>query len=684
MCSSTRAPSRPSGSHPLASNIRVPVLIGAILASAAAAAQERGPEEVIVTATALRENPLEVAQPTQIVGGDELRRQIASSIGETLSQELGVSSTYFGPSASRPVIRGQGGDRVQVLEDGLAALDVSGLSQDHAVSLEAIVTDQIEIIKGPAALLYGSGAAGGLVNMVSNRIPTRPAEEPLNGTAEMRGAAATDEFAGAVSLNGGTSAFAWHADYFDRQTENVRIPGYAQSAALRAELIAEGEEPGEAFGRVENSASDTNGGALGFSFVGDQGHAGFSWSRFESVYGIPVEETAFIDMQQDRYDLNAEWRPGMSAIDAIHVRGAYNDYQHTEFEGPGEPGTEFQQDAYDLRVSADHSVGDWRGTIGAQYLDIDFVAIGDEAFVPPAVTRGVSLFAFEERHLEDWTFEFGARFENQTVDPDAAAGAADYDETATNLSAGLVYKFAPDHALALNLTRTERHPQAAELYAMGPHLAAGRIELGDDNLDVETAMTADVSLRHAGEGVRWTLSVFYNDYDDYIYLNPTGLDEEIEPGEFLPVFAVLQDGAKLYGYEAEVILPYAVGPGDFELRLASDYVRGKLEGGRNLPQMPAQRYGVGLHYELGAWHAGVETYYYTKQEDVAEYERPTDSYNLLNADVSHRLDMGATELFIFLRGTNLLDEEARLATSPLKDQVPLPGRSLSAGVRVTF
>lgn len=649
----------------------------------AARAQEADPEEVVVNATALRENPLEVAQPTAIVSGDELRRQIASSIGETLSQELGVSSTYFGPSASRPVIRGLGGDRVQVLEDGLSALDVSGLSQDHAVSLEAVVSEQIEIIKGPAALLYGSGASGGLVNIVSNRIPSRTANAPLNGAAEVRGASATDELTGALSLNGGSGAFAWHADYFDRQTDDIRIPGFAQSAALRQQLLDEGETPSDAQDTVANSASDTSGGAFGVSLIGDSGFGGVSYSRFETTYGIPVEEEAFIDMKQDRYDLSGEWRPGNSTIDAVRVRGAYNDYTHTEFEAPGEPGTAFFQAAYDLRVSLDHHFGDWRGTFGAQLLDVDFEALGEEAFVPPSQTRALSLFGFEERHFDNWTVELGARAENQKID--VTAGLPGYDESAINLSAGLVWKFVADHALAFNVTRTERHPQAAELYAEGPHIASGRVELGDSSLDVESALTFDVSLRRSGGGVTWTLNAFYNDYDDYIFLAPTGLDEEIEPGEFLPVFQVLQQPAKLYGYEAEILVPLnLLSTADIQLRLASDYVRGELDDGSNLPQMPAQRYGVGLHFELGDWHAGLEAFYNEKQEKVAEYELPTGSFTTVDLDASRHIDVGATRLFVFLRGSNLLDEEARQATSPLKDFVPLPGRSLSAGVRVAF
>lgn len=390
-------------------------------------------------------------------------------------------------------------------------------------------------------------------------------------------------------------------------------------------------------------------------------------------------------MQQDRFDARGDWNANGAWLDTLHLNGAYSDYTHTEFEAPGVPGTLFNQNSFELRAAADHHWSDdWRGTVGAQYVDIDFEAIGEEAFVPPSLTRTLSVFAFEERHFDPWTLELGARAENQTIEPANDSALPDYDETAFNASAGLVFKLAEDHALALNVTRTQRHPQAAELYANGAHIAAGRVETGDANLDMETAWTADVSLRSTGEAIRWTLNAFYNDYDTYIYLNPTG---EFEAGEAesLPIFDYLQAGAKLYGYEAEVIFPLLGDSDDtLDLRLASDYVRGKLNDGNNLPQIPPLRVGAGLHYETGAWHAGVEAFYNTKQDDVIENELPTDSYTMLNLDVSYRLPLGDSHLLIFARGSNLLDEEARLATSPLKDIAPLPGRSFHLGARAEF
>jgi iron complex outermembrane recepter protein len=656
------------------------IAVAAMLVSHAALAQESKPEEVIVTSTALRGNPLEIAQPTEVIAGDELRRQIASSIGETLAKELGVSSTYFGPTASRPVIRGLSGNRVQMLQDGLESLDVSSLSPDHAVTLESAVSQQIEIIKGPAALLYGSGAAGGLVNVVTNRVPLESADKPISGAVELRGDTAEEERTGALSVDGGSAMFAFHVDYFDRETDDLEIPDFAQSDALRRALIEAGEEPDGTRGRLPNSASDTKGGAVGASLLGDAARGGSSWSRYETTYGIVGEEEAFIDMKQDRYDAKAELDFD-GPIEALRISGSYNDYTHTEFEGPGEPGTIFNQDAYELRVTADHKFGEgWRGTVGAQYVDIDFEALGDEAFVPRSKTKSTSLFAFEERHFDRWTVELGARAEQQKIDPDPAADLPGFDETAISLSAGTVWKFAEDRAFAVNVTRTQRNPQAAELYANGPHVAEQRFIIGAPNLDQETAITADVSLRRTGDAIQWTLNAYYNDYSDYIFERPTG---DIE--DDFPVFVVSQDGAKLHGFEAEVNFPLLQqGEQHLELRLTSDYVRGELDSGGDLPQMPPLRFGAGLHFDLDQFHVGLQGYYYDKQDKIAENELPTDNFTLVDADASYRLPLGSSSVLLFLRASNLLDEDARQHASALKDIAPLPGRSFHMGARAEF
>jgi iron complex outermembrane receptor protein len=231
------------------------------------------------------------------------------------------------------------------------------------------------------------------------------------------------------------------------------------------------------------------------------------------------------------------------------------------------------------------------------------------------------------------------------------------------------------------VTRSQRHPQPAELYANGPHLAIARFEIGAEDLTKETANTIDVTLhRHAEQGVHWSLTAFYNDFDDYIFAADTG--EELDE---LPVFSYTQADAEFYGFEGEITFPlYQANGNAFEIRLASDYVRGQLKDGDDLPQIPPLRYGLELHYERGPLHFGVESFWYDDQDEVAPQERETEGYAMLDADLSYRLPVGSAGLLLFLRGTNLLDEEARRHTSPLKEIAPMPGRSVHLGARAEF
>jgi iron complex outermembrane receptor protein len=668
--------------------------------SFSSSAQETRPEEIIVTSTALRENALDIAQSAIVISGDALRRDIASSIGETIDTQLGVSATYFGPTASRPVIRGLGGDRVLMLQDGLSALDVSSLSQDHAVSIESVLADQIEILRGPATLLFGSGAVGGVVNVVDGRIPTLFSEGADRAAIEMRTDSASDERTGVARLEFGSEKVRVHVDGFRRSTEDVDIPGYAFSASEREEHLS--ESPDETFerGKLHNSASETGGGAIGFSTGGPDGFFGFAASRFESEYGIPAahghteedeedsseehghekdhEHDVRIDMRQDRYDLKTERALGVGPWERLRVRAAYSDYEHRELEG-AEVGTQFEQQGLELRLNVDHSaVRGWRGTLGTHYLNTDFTAEGLEAFTPPSRTEQVGAFIFEKRSFGNVAVELGSRVEHQSVRPAGDIGYASYDGTAYSFSGGAVWDFSGEHSAAINLTRSQRHPQSSELYANGAHLATARYEIGAPGLDKETANTVDLTLhRHSDAGPHWSISAFYNDFADYIYAQ--AIDEEAAG---VPVFRYTQAGAELYGLEAEVTLPIvASSQASFEVRIASDYVRGTLEDGSDLPQLPPWRYGMELHYERGALHLGLEGYAYAKQKKVAAFERPTDGYTMVDADISYRVALGQSTLLLFLRGNNLLDEEARRHTSPLKEVAPLPGRSLILGVR---
>lgn len=667
-------------------------------------------EEVIVTSTPLRERALEVAQPTAVLSGDSLVRQIAASIGETLQSVPGISGTYFGPAASRPVIRGLSGERVVVLEDSIGGLDVSSLSPDHAVTVDSVLAKRIEIVKGPATLLYGNGTIGGVVNVITDRVPRELADRTLGGSVEARTDTALDEKTVSGHMDAAAGSFAFHVDGNWRETGNVEIPGFALSDALRAQLEAGGEPVDLSRDEVRNSLSESQGGAFGVSYIGDSGFIGIAASRFQTAYGAPgpeeeEEEAAArgvakpagaarsrlaaididaegvsIDMDQKRYDLRGSWLRPESALTEVRLLSSYSDYEHQEFEPDGAAGTLFEQQGLETRVVADHAaLAGWRGTFGVQYREIDFTATGEEAFIPQSVTGNLGLFLFEERPVGALTLELGARVENQNIDPDPAE-LADYDENSVSASAGVVWKFAAEHAIALNLTRTERHPTPTELYADGPHLAIGRFEVGDAALDRETALTADLSLRHSSGPLRYEVTLFRNDFSDYIFPLLTGA---VEDG--LPVAQYIQADADFQGVEAEIAYRLLEGgAGTLGARLAADYVRGKLSDGGDLPQVPPLRVGFELRFDGDRWQSGVGAWYYDKQDKTAANELPSDSYTLLGADVGYALPWDTGRLFLFLRGSNLLDEDARRHSSPLKDFVPLPGRSLSAGARMQF
>jgi iron complex outermembrane receptor protein len=684
--------------------------VGACLCAAStASAQDKQPkvqEEVIVTATPLQERGLEVAQPTSVLRGDELERQIAASIGETLDSMLGISGTYFGPAASRPVIRGLSGERVLILEDGIGSLDVSSLSQDHAVTVESALARQIEIVKGPATLLYGNGTIGGVVNVLTDRVPTSLSERPITGVFELRGDTAMEEKTGAGHVDATLGSFAFHVDGYKRETGNIEIPDYALSDAKRAELEAAGEPVDLTRGEVRNSLSESDGGALGFSYVGDNGYIGVAASTFATNYGVPgpeeeeeapaaaalrlVErvrplasinaEGVSIDMKQDRYDLRGAFLRPDAALSAVRVLASYNDYEHTEFEPDGAPGTSFDQTGLDSRLMFDHApLAGWRGTFGVQYRDVDFNAVGDEAFVPPSITENLGIFVFEERPFGDVTLELGARVENQNVDPEPSA-LVDYDKDSVNLSAGVVWKLESHYALSLNVTSTERHPTGTELYANGPHLAIGRFEIGDPSLDKETALTVDVGIHRDTGRLHYQLSAFYNDFSDYIFPLLTG-----DEADGLPVAQYVQADAEFQGLEGEVGYRLTESDaGTLSGRLAADYVRGKLKDGGDLPQVPPMRVGAELRFVRDRWDTGIGAWYYDKQDKVAVNELPSDSYTMVDADVGYAMPWTSGRLYVFLRGSNLLDEDARRHSSPLKDFLPLPGRSMTAGARVEF
>ena len=695
--------------------ISISAALGAALISSAALAQS-GPNsaaqdehhqlnEIIVTAKPLERTVEQLAQPATVLTGATLTLAQSSSLGETLAEQPGVSSTYFGPIASRPVIRGQFGERVEMLSNGLSALDASALSEDHAVSIDSILAESVEIIRGPATLLYGSGAAGGIVNVVDNRIHRVAPELPLSGAVSLGTDSAIEGRSGAFKLDFGNENVVFHVDYMRRDTDNIEIPGFAESALLRRleELEEEGEEHGEEeeeeFGIVENTDSETESGAAGVTLFGERGRIGVSVSRFETNYGIPgehehaheeeepglgeEEEIIRIDMEQTRVDVEGElYLDGF--FEAVNFKFASNDYEHVELEGP-EVGTLYDNQGIDARIELPHrQIGNFVGAIGLQYKSLDFDAVGEEAFVPPSETDQIALFAFEEYAAgPDLTLQASARIERQEI---STPGQSDYSETALGAAFGAIWQWTDTLTLSGNLSLTERHPNSTELFADGPHLAVQRFErgavtLGLGELDKELSRNLDVTLRGNFDRVEFAVTAFLNDVSDYIVLSPTA---EIE--DELQVFDFGQTDAELYGFEAEALVDIFESLNTdthVHVRLFADMTRGEdTVANTDLPRLPPLRYGLGLHYQRAGFDASVSATRHDEQDRVAPNELPTEAFTMVDAQVSYTFDEPG--VLVFLKGRNLGDEDARRHTSPLKDLIPLPGRSLIAGLRWDF
>ena len=659
------------------------LLLAAVTAHATDVAAGSAPrlEEVVVTATALRHSALESVQPVFVRGGDELIVARSQSLGETLANQPGLSATSFGPQASRPVIRGLGGERVQMYQDGGDALDVSALSDDHAVAIESLLAEQIEVVRGPATLAFGNTASAGLVNVLTGRIPTRRDAAPFAAAMELRADDASGERAVAARAETGSGAWRFHGDVHRRTTDEVTIPDYALSDALRRRLAAAGQDLDLTRGVLPNSASESSGGAGGGSYVGARGHLGVAVSRYDTQYGIPGEEQSSIDLSQTRYDFDGAWLEPAAALRNIRLRASWNDYEHAELESTGEVGTQFNQVGREARLTAEHApLAGLRGLLGIQWRDVDFEALGAEAFVPPSRTRNLGLFIVEERSIGPVVVEAGLRLERQRIAPVAATAFDEYDNDAFSASAGAMWKLTDATRLALNLTSTERHPSSTELFADGPHLAVQRFEIGDPALGTERARTVDLSLRNAFGEWRSNVSVFLTDYTDFIFARQTG---DVE--DDLPVVQYEATDARLSGAEFELLSPGLDSRvGRFSARLFGDYVRAEDGQGQPLPQVPPRRVGAGLSFEHAALRVGVDATWHDDQARIAANELPTEGFTLLSADLAWRAQAWGRGMLWFVRGSNLLDEDARRHASPLKDRAPLAGRSVAAGVRFEF
>ena len=664
---------------------------------------------IIVSAAGLAQ--LDILAGTSVIEAAELQKNLAGQLGDVLVKLPGVSATSFSPGASRPVLRGFSGERVRVLIDGLGSIDVSNTSADHATTIDPLTAERIEVLRGPAVMLYGSQAIGGAVNVIDKRIPRRvPAEHVhIDGIAGWD--TAYGKLEGGASLDAALSDnFVVHVDGSYRDTDDVEIAGYAASPFLRQDLfdeanaeelageLDEAEELREAAdqrGVLPNSATRTWTANAGFSVFAGQSMLGAAIGWYDTQYGVPTrpglghhgdeaeeeeggEENVAIDLQQFRADLRGEIALGEGFFSKLNTRFGYSDYTHTELEG-GETGTVFDVQGLEARVELEQKDrGWWRGSIGGQYYFRDFVAVGDEAYIAPNLTDQLSLFTLQEFGNGPVQVETALRVENTQVEARSLGIERDY--TTLSGALGLIYETDGALRFGVNLSRAERAPSAEELFSDGAHIATQAFEVGDPDLTSETAWGVEGFVRGRIGAAELNFAVFQSWFSDYIYLAGTGLEEDD-----LPVYRYLQQDADYFGIEGEISYPlYDTGSFTLLADLRGDYIRATLDDGSPIPRIPPLSLLGALEAQTGRWDARAEVQWFAEQDRVAAYETPTSDFTLVNFSVSWRPIDGDDSVTLVLGADNVFDVTGRRHASFTKDFVPLAGRNVKASLRFSF
>ena len=631
-------------------------------------------------------NPLgatDLIAPATQYSGTELLLRSQTTLGETLDGTPGVASTYFGPNASRPVIRGLDGDRVRVLNNGGGVSDVSSLSYDHAVTADPLSVERVEVLRGPGALLYGGNAVGGVVNVLDSRIAREPmfdARGGIVGKLDLGLATGNAERSAAAMFDAGTDRYAVHVDGFHRTTGDVAVP-----IALAC------SKPGSAATAraICNSASDTQGAAVGGTLFFTQGFVGASASRFDSNYGTVAEDEVTIGMQAQRYALDGELRGLFGPLRSVKWHWGQSDYQHTEYEG-SETGTVFKSNGRELRLEARQaSWGALDGVLGLQTEVSDFSATGEEAFAPHSQTRQTAVFAYEELAMPWGRISAGARVERVAVQ---SYGNLDVDRFVpatrefqpTSYALGLLWRLTPAWGVTGNLSYSERAPKDYELFANGPHVATQAWEIGDPSLSVERSSNVDVGLQWKQGAHQFSVSAFANDFANYISQAPAGRQED-----GLEVYQYSQVRARLSGLEASAKLRLLQGPQTLDLELRGDTLRARnADTDAPLPRIAPTRLGASLVWSRDQWNARLGASHSAAQNDVPAGQLPVDAFTLWNAAAGYTAKVGKVQMLWLAKLENITDTLAYSASSVLTQtvpgKVPLPGRTFKLNLRCNF
>ena len=623
--------------------------------------------------------------------------QGAVTIGEALSGETGISSNQFGAGSSRPVIRGQDGPRIKILQNSSENIDVSTLSPDHAVTVDPALAKQVEVIRGPSTLLFGAGTVGGLVNVTDSKLPTAMPEKGYEGNVGLRYNTGSDEKLATAGVTLGLGdQVALRVEGLKREANDYIAPDY----------VHEGEKER----RVDNTFAKGQTVNVGLSWIYDRGFTGISYSNRQDQYGLPGhsheyeschlhglslhcgehdhdedehddhdhdhahEAGPWIDLKSERYDVRTELDDPFAGFKKLRAQASYTDYQHDEIE-EDTIATRFKNKGYDGRLELVHNpLGAWEGVIGTQYGQQKLELTGEEAFLAPNTTKKWSVFALEHAQLNDVHVELAARADQQKIDIDDSS-KKDFDGSAFSVSGAANWEFAPNYKLSLVTSHQERLPLAQELYADGGHFATNTYELGNDQLSKEKSNNVELGFHYDDNTFDYHVHVYHNWFDDYIYAQTLDRYKDFRLVQYA------QDKAKFYGAEAEA--GYQISP-IYKLSVFGDYVRGKIDND-NAPRVPAGRLGTKLNADFDDhWSGSAEYYHVFQQDKIAAYETDSQSYNMLNLGVAYSGNYSnVSDYRVFLNANNLLDDQVYQHASFLST-IPQVGRNFSVGVNFNF
>lgn len=642
---------------------------------------------------------------------DQLQ-QTATTLGEALGMQAGISAGSFGAGASRPIIRGQDGARVKVTSNASDTMDVSSLSPDHVMTVDPQLAEKIEVIRGPAALRYAAGAVGGIVNVTDQSIVTEMPDRAFQGDVNLRYNSGSDErLANAGVTLGLGDQFALRVEALSRDANNTIVPGYSV-------LEDHGDHQHQIKQRrVDNTFAQSDALNLGLSWIGDHGYAGIGYRLRQDQYGLPGHSHEYeschvhdvslhcgvhaggedhahddghenhdhgqagpwIDLKSERYEFKSQLNAPFHGVDALRFQSSYTDYAHDEIEAQ-QVATRFASQAYESRLEFDHTpIWDWAGTWGLQYSQQKLDLTGEEALMAPSKTQKYSLFALEKKQWDRVEVELAGRIDQQRIDIQSTQ--ANNDATAYSASAAAHWHLTDEYTVSASASHQQRLPLVQELYSDGKHFATNTYELGNSALSKEKSNNLELGFKFERDALGLGVQLYHNWFDDYIYA------QTLDRYQDFRLIQYQQANAKFYGAEAQ--LDYQLSP-IYTVALMGDYVRGQIEH-ENAPRVPAGRIGTTLNAQFDAhWQGQASLYHVFQQDKIAAYEQTTAGYQMLNLGLSYSGKIGMTEqqsnphnYKVYFNANNLLDAKVYQHSSFLSN-VPQMGRNFVVGVQYKF